>query len=238
MFGKQLHVVLLALAFSARALGAEELATATVLAGGAPVPYILNTASATPKFLLILFPGGSGIVNPRYEDGKIKYEMRANFLLRTREFFVDEEFATIAMDSTQSQERIQAVIDSLRRRFADAKIYLIGTSRGTLDTMRLAGYLSDKIDGEVHTSSLSSVAYFNGPSYKNRQLLVHHRKDACRHTPLASAEDSHTRFGTELITMDGGISTGDPCQPFAYHGYHGIERETANAIKQWIKQRG
>ena len=38
--------------------------------------------------------------------------------------------------------------------------------------------------------------------------------------------------------MEGGISVGHPCEAFAYHGYNGIERETIDAIKKWIRQGG
>jgi hypothetical protein len=38
--------------------------------------------------------------------------------------------------------------------------------------------------------------------------------------------------------MEGGSSVGNPCKAFAYHGYNGIERETVDAIKRWIKQDG
>jgi hypothetical protein len=36
--------------------------------------------------------------------------------------------------------------------------------------------------------------------------------------------------------MEGGISAGDSCGAFSYHGYNGIENETISAIKKWIKQ--
>jgi hypothetical protein len=72
--------------------------------------------------------------------------------------------------------------------------------------------------------------------YANRHLIVHHRNDSCKNTSFAAAELSHERFGNDFIVMEGGISIGDPCEPFAHHGYNGIERETADAIKKWIKQ--
>jgi hypothetical protein len=72
--------------------------------------------------------------------------------------------------------------------------------------------------------------------YKNRHLIVHHRHDGCHRTSFGAAEAAHSRYGTDLIVMDGGMSVGDPCEAFAYHGYNGIERETVDAIKKWIKQ--
>ena len=67
---------------------------------------------------------------------------------------------------------------------------------------------------------------------------MHHKEDGCRVTPFFAAEASQQRFGNDLIAMEGGISVGDPCQPFGHHGFNGIERETIDAIKQWIRKGG
>lgn len=215
---------------------AEELITTAQYKNGDTIPYILNYKNSSPKYLVILFPGGNGNLDPRMEGGKLVYGFKGNFVIRTRKFIVDDEFATVATNSTQSPDRIQAILDDLKNRLPSAVIYLMGTSKGTHDTMALAGYLSDKIAGEIHTSSLQSIASFNARQYRNRQLIVHHKNDNCHATGYAAAEASHNKYGTELITMDGGISTGDPCEPFAHHGFNGIEKATIDAIKNWIRQ--
>ena len=236
---RSLAILLLLLGLSAqRCLAAEELVSSAHYANGEAVPYILNSAGASPKYLVILFPGGSGIVDPRMVDGRLVYSARGNFLVRSRPLIVDDEFATVTTNSSQSEERIQAVLDDLKRRFPQARIYLMGTSNGTWSTMALAGYLSDRIAGEIHTSSLSRISGFDAKQYKNRQLVVHHRDDACRATAFSAARSSHERYGNEFIVMEGGITVGDPCEAFAHHGYNGIERETIDAIKQWIRQGG
>ena len=227
------------LGLSARpCLAAEELVSTAHYANGEAVPYILDSAGPQPKYLLILFPGGSGIVDPHLVNGALVYGFKGNFLLRARPFFVDDEFATVTTNSSQSEERIQAVLDDLERRFPQARIYLVGTSNGTWSTMALAGYLSDRIAGVIHTSSLAKIGGFDAKKYENRQLIVHHKDDACRATPFSAAQASHDRYGSEFIVMEGGISTGDPCEAFAHHGYNGIERETAEAIKKWVRQGG
>jgi hypothetical protein len=200
------------------------------------VPYIFNHTGMQPLYILILFPGGSGLVDPKIVEGKLVYKAKGNFLLRARQYFVDEEFATVATNSTQSTSRIQALIDDLNRRFPNVRIYLIGTSKGTYDTLELAAYLSDKIAGEIHTSSMKRISFLNPKDYKNRQLIVHHRLDTCFVTPLSAAQSSHDKYGTELILIDGGISVGDECEAYAHHGYNGIEKETADAIKNWVRQ--
>ena len=214
----------------------DVLVTSATTPSGTSVPYVLNAASATPRYVFILFPGGNGLVDPHMQGDKLVYGKRSNFLLRARPFWVDREFATIATNSTQSEERIQALIDDLGVRFPKAKIYLMGTSRGTFDTMALAPYLSTRIAGEIHTSSMNRIASFDGKRFKNRHLVVHHVNDSCHVTGFNAAKTSHTRYGTDFIAIEGGISEGDPCEAFAHHGYNGIERETTEAIKRWVKQ--
>jgi hypothetical protein len=217
---------------------AEELITSAHYPSGEQVPYILDTADKLPRYVLILFPGGSGIVDPRMENGRLVYAFKNNFLLRARKFIVDDQFATVTTNSTQSEPRIQAVLDDIKARFPAAKVYLMGTSSGTYSTMALAGYLSDRIAGVIHTSSLNKIYGFDARQYKNRQLIVHHTRDVCQLTLFGSAKASHERYGTDFIAMEGGISTGDHCEAFSHHGYNGIERETVEAMKKWILQGG
>jgi len=233
----RLGILLLALGLLAQpCVAAEELISTARYASGEQVPYILNSAATSPKYVLILFPGGSGVVDPRIENGILVYGFKVNFLVRSRRFFVDDEFATVTTNSTRSPERIQAVLDDLKRRFPEARVHLVGTSNGTFATMDLAEYLSDKIAGVIHTASRSHISGLDARKYKNRQLVVHHKDDACWATPFSRAKASHDRFGTDFIAMEGGISVGDACEAFAYHGFNGIERETVEAIKKWIKQ--
>ena len=41
----------------------------------------------------------------------------------------------------------------------------------------------------------------------------------------------------ELLPFKGGVSRGDPCEAFAYHGYNGLEREVVAQVSGWILSR-
>jgi hypothetical protein len=220
------------------AAGEDRLVTTAQMKDGEAVPYVLNALNDMPRYVMILFPGSTGIMDPHMEGDQVVYRERTNFLIRSRPYLIDEEFATVATNATSSEERIQAVIDDIKNRFPQAKIYLMGTSRGTGDTIALAGYLSDKIAGEIHTSSLQRINGLDPKKYQNRQLIVHHRNDGCRATPYAAAQWSHEHYGTDFIPVEGGSSVSDPCEALSYHGYYGIEKETMASIKQWVKQGG
>jgi hypothetical protein len=234
---KCLLVLLFTLTASPHAgFGAEELITTARFANGDAVPYILDSVGQDAKYVIILFPGGSGVMNPRMQDGKLVYGLWGNFLLRARQHFVDADFSTVSTNATDSEERIQAVLDDIARRFPKAKVYLAGTSNGTHYTMKLAGYLQDRIAGEIHSSSRAQIYWFDARQYRNRHLVIHHVNDWCRVTPYSAAVRSHEAYGNDFIAMEGGISTGNDCEAFAHHGFNGIERETAEEIKAWIRK--
>jgi len=229
-------LILVLILTTAVCFAGEELITTARDKNGKVIPYILNYQNLSPHYAIILFPGGNGYVNPHMEGDRLVYNLQKNFLLRSRKFIVDDEFVTVTTDSSDSTDRIQAILDDLKRRFSGLQIYLMGTSNGTISTIALAEYLSDKIAGEIHTSSRASIASFDAKKYMNRHLVVHHQLDACSATPLYAAKKSNEKYGTDLLIMTGGKDEGHPCQALSHHGYNGIERETVDAIKEWIKQ--
>lgn len=215
----------------------DQLITSAHYPDGEAVPYLLSSrAVAHPGYVLILMPGGSGRLEPQMRDGKIVFKGRGNFLIRSRALFADAEMVVVSTDGTGSAERMGAITEDVARRFPGAKVYVIGTSRSTLSTMQLAERMDGKVSGFVHTSSMSEIAGFDTRSLKSRQLIVHHRNDGCHVTRYGSAQYNHEKFGTDFITMEGGVAQGDPCEAYAHHGYNGIEEETVRRIKAWIRQ--
>ncbi len=210
----------------------------TAVCADRSVPYVLNRSMAgEPSFVLILFPGGDGVVDPHLDGkGRLVYRKKTNFLLRTRNLMVDDAFATAATDSSPDPGRFRCLASHLRARFPKADLYLLGTSRGTFDTMRLAPEIQDDVKGVIHTSSLSSIVDFDTRKLKNRQLIVHHRDDACGATSFAATQRSAERYGTDFIEVEGGTQEGNPCQPFSHHGYAGVEEAVVGRIKAWIRR--
>jgi hypothetical protein len=180
-------------------------------------------------------PGGNGNLSPYLQDGKLIFQLAGNFLIRSRELFADSETVVISTDSSGSAERVQAILDDLNKRYPHLEIYIVGTSRGTYSTMQLAQRIDGQVSGFIHTSSMSSISGFDTRNFKSRHLLVHHLNDGCHLTSYAGAKANHEKFGTELISVEGGDSYGDPCQAQAYHGFKNIEATVIAQIKSWIK---
>ena len=167
-------------------------------------------------------------------DGKLVFSAGGNFLIRSRELFADGRFVAVSTDATSTPDRMLAIIRDLQARYGQIAIYVIGTSRSTEATMALARPLDGWPAGFVHTSSMNGIADFDPRGLRSRHLIVLHTQDACRVTSPASGAASHRKYGTELIEMSGGTSTGNDCEALAYHGYNGIEQQTVDRIKAWI----
>ena len=230
-----LSILFAVICLAGHATAADELASGTS-SDGMSVPYVLTTdGGGRPAYAVVLMPGGAGIMSPRLNtNGRVTFGMGGNFLIRSRARFASGPFVAASTDATSAPDRILAVATDLQRRYGPLQVYVIGTSRSTEATMTLAGPLDGKVAGFVHSSPMNAIAGFDPRRFKSRHLIVIHRMDACRVTRPSNGEASHRSYGTELIMMEGGKSTGEDCEAMAYHGYNGIEAETVDKIKAWI----
>lgn len=204
---------------------------------GDVIPYVLTrTSDNVPRFAVIVMPGGEGTLSPEMRSGEIWFRYRGNFLIRSRALFADDDTVTISTDSTGSEERMGAIVRDVALRYPGVKVYIMGTSRSTLSTMRLADSMDGQVAGFIHTASNNGIARFNTRQYSSRHLLVHHEQDECRYTQYSAAQANSQDYGTELVTMRGGRAQGDVCEAFGYHGFNGIEPETVEAIKSWMRR--
>lgn len=145
-----------------------------------------------------------------------------------------------------------AVIADLRRRAPGVAVWVIGTSRGSISAASIAARLRGAAgpDGVVLTSSVTRAGGAHAPSrdtvldvdladIRVPVLIVNHRNDACEFAAPADAPRILARLSAaphkEMLTVDGGgPPRGDPCEPYGYHGYPGIEDRVVATIVDWI----
>ena len=213
-----------------------------------------------PKAAVILFAGGHGGLQLS-ADGAMK-DLRGNFLVRSRDAFAAQGLAVAVIDAPSDRQSfphlnnfrqtadhltdVKAVIAWLKTELK-IPVWLIGTSRGT----QSAGYIATQSspanggpDGVVLTASILSdprgrpVPDMTLDRISVPVLVAHHRLDGCRacffsDLPRLTDKLKHLKR-TETLVFDGGISTGDPCEARAYHGFNGIEAEVVAKISAWI----
>ncbi|WP_442764412.1 alpha/beta hydrolase [Sulfurospirillum cavolei] len=215
---------------------------------------IMFRESPAAKAAVILFAGGHGGIQLK-QDGTFGWG-EGNFLMRTRELFVDAHLTVVIVDAPSDRQRepylngfrqskehvqdIQNVIDWVKTK-TNVPIWLVGTSRGTQSVAYAATHGIQGVSGFVLTSTIlsdpKSDAVPQMPLEKISMpvLVVHHANDGCVHCSPSLIDTLMKKVPfAELIMIQGGKSQGDPCMAYAYHGFNGVESETLSKIADWI----
>lgn len=238
---------------------AEEIVALEARAGATQSYLLVAPRNASPVAAAVLFPGGAGNIRLRSESGQVRFSPN-NFLVRARNSFVAGGFAVAIVDAPSDQAQgmhnsfrkseshiqdIRAVVADLKKRYAGAPVFLVGTSMGTVSAAYAGRTLGDDVAGVVLTSSVlvasgrrsahgdSNLSDFEFSSIKPPLLFVHHREDGCQITPFAAARKQSGRY--PLISVSGGEPPqSGPCEALSAHGYLGREQPTVQAIVNWM----
>jgi hypothetical protein len=243
-------------AFASAGAAAQEIVTLATRPGVTQSFVILGMEGRTAEAVALLYVGGGGRVNLRREDGEVKFSAR-NFLPRSSGEFARNGLLPVVMDAPSDQNELsegyrtsteqtldaRAVVQELKKRYPALPIYVVGTSRGTISAAYLGRDLGDEVAGVVLTSTMfgssnprrqaPTLRGFDYARIKAPLLFVHHRDDACEHTPYASAAKLASRYA--LVSAKGGKPAESPaCEPLSAHGYYGVEAQTVDAIAAWM----
>lgn len=224
--------------------------------------YTTHLASKSPTRLAVLLPGYPAVVRPIVENGVMtNSRLSGNFLIRSRQFLVDEAIASLIVDcqsdsgdycssayqaSKQRQEDVDKLIAEVKRRTPSiTEVWLIGTSMGTISSSYMPIHNPKGYAGAIHTASITepyarnSYRELGGFNYKKAglpQYFVHHAADPCFLTTYAGAKSITDKYKIPLITVTGGGDfKGDPCNAFTEHGFRGKEKDVMRNIGEIIK---
>jgi len=252
---KRLVLCLLALVLAQFCLAADVVTVETLATRPGVTQRFIYLAPSAPVASVILLAGGSGDLRI-HADGRI--ERPDNFLVRTRDSWMAQGFQVAVLDSPSDLQEdgmdtpfrqsadhatdIAAVITFLKQH-GNLPVWLVGTSRGTISAVAAGIRLNDSIAGVVLTSSIVNgrdrVTQLDLDRLTHPVLVVTHRLDGCKQCSPSGSKSlsekfSHAPFAA-LMVVEGGVSQGDPCQPWAYHGFNGVEDQVVKDIADWIK---
>jgi pimeloyl-ACP methyl ester carboxylesterase len=222
---------------------------------------VLVLGPAAPRAAVVLFAGGHGglQISP---DGRFAWG-GGNFLVRSRRLFAEQGLLVAVLDAPSDRQNppylggfrqtpdhvtdVGAVVAWLKQQ-APVPVWLVGTSRGTQSAAFVATRLSVAAgggpDGLVLTSTILSddrgrpVPDMELQRINVPVLVVHHRQDGCRHCAYRDLPRLMGKLASvpraELLTLEGGVDRGDPCEASGHHGFNGLERDVVGAIAAWI----
>ncbi|WP_199155046.1 alpha/beta hydrolase [Chromobacterium sp. ASV23] len=225
---------------------------------GVTLRFLLLEPPGPARANLLLFMGGEGQLKLS-AAGELGAG-RGNFLVRTRQAWADMGFRVAVVDAPsdmphgllgdfrESQEHatdIAAVVDYLRQGAA-LPVWLAGTSRGTTSAASVALLRPGKADGLLLTSSINAgrgnLSHLPLERLSIPVLMIQHRRDDCRASHAYNLGPVIDRLRAdaprELMLLDGGKNEGDPCEPWAWHGYNGIEHRVLGLAGAWMLVHG
>ena len=228
--------------------------------------YLLLHEKQPVKAVALLITGGYGLL--KFNDGPAGIAWSnegTSFVVINKDLFRDGETAVAVIDvptdqwgfgytpkfrkSDEHVADMRVVVGDLRKRFNEAKVFLIGTSQGATTAAYVGKALGKEVDGVALTASVfewapsswrflhdSNLSNFDFAQIPSPVLIVHHADDRCVATPYSSAAKLADKF--PLITVKGGTPVQDNgCGPMGPHGFLGRERAVVTEIKNWMHGR-
>lgn len=184
---------------------------------------LLDKPAGKARAGLVLLTGGDGYIGIG-SDGSVARD--GNWIVRTRAAYLRSGIASITLDGGADPSKAIELMRTIAPR-----VIVVAMSRGAL---KVAGTLAQRPDGIVFASALLDDARsaIGDPSRLPATLLIQHRQDGCRLTTPDSAVAFQQWTGgrARLLWIDGGTSTGNPCEARAYHGFVGREAAVVQAI--------
>ncbi len=230
-----------------------------------------HAAKGEPVISLVLLVGGNGYLN--LDEQVCPRSLKGNSLVRSLPLFEAHGFNTALMDAPSDwlgpdglagfrsasahADDIGVLIRQLREK-TGGKVWLVGTSRGTISAANAASRLSGLAapDGVVLTSALTSghasakkswvaqtVFDFPLENIKMPVLVLGHASDMCARSPATLMNQIIARVGSarkQSVTMQGGddksgASSLQVCEGYSAHGYIGQEKEMLAIIANFIR---
>jgi pimeloyl-ACP methyl ester carboxylesterase len=233
-------------------LSAQNFATDIPLTSGGS-ERVLFAAGAAARAILIMLPGGPGIVGIAASGTTTNL----NFLVRTLPLWLAQGFAVEILDAPNGTSllgqrhtagyvaAIDRAVDFARSR-GPAPIWLLGTSQGSTAAANGAAHLGGKIAGVVLSSSVTRQGRGGETVFDSEPgliavpaLVVANQDDTCKLTPPGDAPNLVAALARsprkEVILVSSNQIQSDPCEAMSPHGYLGIEPAVGQRISDWIR---
>jgi pimeloyl-ACP methyl ester carboxylesterase len=216
---------------------------------------VLFTGPTNPRATLFLFVGDEGQI--AFDDSGRILKYATNFLVRTEPLWLAQGFAVAIpappngaslvgkRHTADYADELAPAIDFARTR-ANAPMWMVGNSAGSVSAASAAAHLAGRVAGIVLTSSLAGPSRMGETVFDSNlgaivvpALVIANRGDTCPSAGPGFAPQilaALTRAPRkELIYVESSDIRSAPCEALSPHGYLGIEAETVTRISDWIR---
>lgn len=202
-----------------------------------------------PKALVLLYPGGSGLLRIQ-SDGGTKNK---HTFIRSADLWAKYRINAVLVDTPYDLgdlkrgdlrgrkdhlQRVREVVGFYQEK-TSLPVWIFGHSMGTATATNYANesvQLTKSISGIIIAGTIRTASLSDEVTVPI--LAVHHRQDECNGTPVSASERIISGRSMQVISRleitEGGISEGNVCESFAYHGFNQTEAELVKLAAQFI----
>jgi pimeloyl-ACP methyl ester carboxylesterase len=220
------------------------------------IPHGLDSPTRTllisaenPKALVLLFPGGGGMMRLT-DDGETK---NRHTFVRSANLWAQYQIDVVLVDTPYDlgdlrrgdlrdrQDHLDRVAEVLGYYKEKTKlpIWIFGHSMGTSTATNYVNQLNEqsaKVAGIIIAGTIKAASI--DPNVKAPVAAIHHVQDSCLGSLPENSEriiNSRPKNAIARLEMiNGGISEGNVCEAFAYHGFNQTEAELIQRAAQFI----
>lgn len=231
----------------------------SVLAQVFDVPHADETATRTllvaapkPRAVVLLFPGGGGLLRLN-EDGLTRNK---HTFVRSLDLWSQYQIDAVLVDTPYDlgdlkrgdlrgdQDHLNRVADTVSyyKNKTGLPIWIFGHSMGTSTATHFVNQMNDQsrqLAGIIIAGTVRSATLYD--SVTHAVEAIHHIRDECQGSPPSTSRDillgRPKEYVSQLEFIDGGITEGNICDSFAYHGFNQTEPELIKRAAQFILNR-
>jgi alpha/beta superfamily hydrolase len=224
---------------------------------GVTQSVFVDAPAGPPAWVVVLFAGDDGAVELT-SNGPAG--MKGNFLIKTALYWSTAGEASALVDAPSDHasgmddafrlgqdhaDDVRKIVEALRQRYPNAKVALVGTSRGSISVGNLLERYPTLANAYVMTSPVTVARqaqtgldgmHWNSPSAP--VLVVSNTEDSCPVSPFAKAQamasDNHFQFIQVSSSERSLAGTRTRCIGKSPHGFFGIEPDVLKKIDDWL----
>jgi len=212
----------------------------------------LFVPATTPKAVVLLFPGGGGMMRMK-DDGSTR---NRHTFIRSVDLWAQYDIDAVLVDTPYDlgdlkrgdlrgdQDHLNRVADTVSyyKNKTGLPIWIFGHSMGTSTATHFVNQMNDQsrqLAGIIIAGTVRSATLYD--SVTHAVEAIHHIRDECQGSPPSTSRDillgRPKEYVSQLEFIDGGITEGNICDSFAYHGFNQTEPELIKRAAQFILNR-
>ena len=213
-----------------------------------PPTRTLLVAAPKAKAVVLLFPGGGGMLRLQDDGSSTNFHTFVRSKNLWAQYGIDAVLVDTPYDLGGGMRNSRSIRDHQQRilnvvRYYKEKlklpVWIFGHSMGTVSVTEFAN------GGKDQTALISGVIVagtFRSASIDSDVTLpvqgIHHVDDGCANTPFSASEgiimSRPSKYPSQFVAIEGGVSEGDVCGSKAYHGFNEKEPEFIKTAAQFI----